>query len=202
MDEGKYLTEQEIRKLRKVTKKAAEAAAGKGNKVAVRNWMIMDMAMSTGLRVKELAELKCGDFLLDEGRASVFVRNGKGRKPGYVRFGTTLRKHILEHLEWKRTQNENANPEAPFFTSSITGGHMTRRALQMAFKKCMERSGLRSDLGIHGLRHSYAVMLYKASGYNLRLVQRQMRHSSIGVTEVYAHVAEPDLGRALKRLFE
>ncbi len=201
VDESKYLTDQEVRILRRVTSRSAERAAARGNKVAVRDWLIIDMAMSTGLRVKELADLRCGDLLVERGTSTVFVRNGKGGKPGWVRFGSSLREHILQYLGWKKSQGEPLDSESPFFISSISGKHLTRRALQMAFKRCMKRAGLRTNLGIHSLRHTYAVMLYQKSKYNLRLVQRQLRHSSSFVTEVYAHVAGPDLERAVERLF-
>lgn len=201
VDESKFLTEQEIKRLRRVLKTASDRAQAKGNKVAVRDWMIVDMAMSTGLRVKELADLNCRDILIENGRTTVFVRNGKGNKPGTVKFGTALRNHISGYLNWKDKQKESTESEASFFTSSNTGKHMTRRALQAAFKRSMKRAGLREDIGIHSLRHSYAVLLYKKSGYNLRLVQRQLRHSTMAVTEVYAHVAGRDLNKAVERLF-
>jgi integrase len=46
-------------------------------------------------------------------------------------------------------------------------------------------------------QNTYACQLYKASTYNLRLVQKQLGHSSIRTTEVYADVMEPDIQDAL-----
>jgi len=40
------------------------------------------------------------------------------------------------------------------------------------------------------------------SGYNLRLVQKQLGHSSIHTTEVYADVMEPDIQDALRELYK
>ncbi|TFB12615.1 hypothetical protein E3V33_05110 [Candidatus Marinimicrobia bacterium MT.SAG.4] len=53
---------------------------------------------------------------------------------------------------------------------------------------------------IHSLRHTYATNLYKASGYNLRLVQRQLGHSSPTVTQVYADVMDSDVEEALRNM--
>jgi len=47
----------------------------------------------------------------------------------------------------------------------------------------------------------YACQLYKASGYNLRLVQKRLGHASIRTTEVYANVMESDIQDALKKLY-
>ena len=78
---------------------------------------------------------------------------------------------------------------------------MTTRAIEKAFKRTAARADLPSHYSIHCLRHSYACELYRASGYNLRLVQKQLGHAHIGTTQVYADVMEPDMQRALERLY-
>ena len=50
-------------------------------------------------------------------------------------------------------------------------------------------------------RAFHACELYRASGYNLRLVQKQLGHASIRTTEVYADVVDADMQRALERLY-
>lgn len=89
----------------------------------------------------------------------------------------------------------------PLLVSSNTGGHMTTRAIQKAFKRTAAKARLSSHYSIHCLRHTYACQLYKAGSYNLRLVQKQLGHSSIRTTEVYADVMEPDMEQALRRLY-
>lgn len=44
----------------------------------------------------------------------------------------------------------------------------------------------------HSLRHSTCTRLIRA-GANLRAVQRQLGHSSLAITEVYAHVEDDQL---------
>jgi site-specific recombinase XerD len=78
---------------------------------------------------------------------------------------------------------------------------MTTRAIEKAFKRTAARAGLSSYYSIHCLRHTYACQLHKAGGYNLRLVQKQLGHSSIRTTEVYADVMEPDTQKTLERLY-
>jgi site-specific recombinase XerD len=78
---------------------------------------------------------------------------------------------------------------------------MTTRALEKVFKTSAARAGLSNHYSIHSLRHTYACELYRASGYNLRLVQKQLGHARIQTTEVYADVMEPDMQRALERLY-
>jgi integrase/recombinase XerD len=77
---------------------------------------------------------------------------------------------------------------------------MTRFGMGRVFKQWAARAGLPSNYSIHSLRHTYATNLYKASGYNLRLVQQQLGHSSVSTTSVYSAVVSKDLDDALERL--
>jgi len=201
LDPGKFLSRQEVDRLLETARKRAELAVARGNKVAVRDYFIVDLALSTGLRVAEIADLKCGDIFLRERFCALLVRNGKGGKKRLVRFNGAFKKHYEEYILWKQTVGEPTGLSDPVFLSSNTGGHMTTRALEKAFKRTAARVGLRSHYSIHCLRHTYACELYRASGYNLRLVQKQLGHSHIGTTQVYADVVEPDMQRALERLY-
>ena len=78
-----------------------------------------------------------------------------------------------------------------------------KRALQKSYKRSLERAGIKQakGVGIHSLRHTYASFLLKASKFNLRLVQRQLGHESVKTTEIYAHVFDVDMEKALGRLY-
>ena len=155
--------------------------------------MIIELALGSGLRVSEMANLKIEDLYLKRGQASIHVKKGKGGKDRVVDIGSILKKRILEFLEY-RTMN------SPYLFPSERGEKMTRSGIQQVFKKWAKKSGLPSHYSIHSLRHTYATNLYKASGYNLRLVQKQLGHSSPSITQVYADVMNTDVVEALKNL--
>jgi len=67
LDPGKFLSREEVNKLQETARKRAEVALARGQKVAVRDYFILDLALSTGLRVAEIANLKCKDIFLREG---------------------------------------------------------------------------------------------------------------------------------------
>ena len=165
----------------------------------MNDWLVIDLALSTGLRVSEIANLRCGDIWADDGRASLIVRNGKNGKQRLVRFGNGFKEHLKKYLDWKKNNGQDCGPESPLILSSNTMGQMTTRALQKVFERNAQRVGIESH-SIHSLRHTYATFLLRASG-NLRLVQKQLGHSSITTTEVYADVLNPDLDRALAKLY-
>lgn len=202
LDESKYLKGGEVKKLLNIARKRKEDAEKKGNKVAVRDYFIINLALLTGLRVDEMANLKCGDVCIEDGMSSLIVRNGKCGKTRVVKFNGDLRGHFVEYFRWKEMVGEGIEPENPVLTSDIINAHFTTRALQKAFKRCAKKAGLNGDYSIHSLRHTYACELYKASGYNLRLVQKQLGHSSIQTTQVYADVIGPDMNNALRKLYK
>ena len=201
LDPGKFLTREEASRLLETLRKRARIALARGNKVAVRDYFIIDLALSTGLRVMEIAQLKCGDIFLRAPACMLLVRNGKGGKKRLVRFNGAFKRHFEEYVCWKQTVGEPTEPGDPLILSSNTRTRMTTRALEKAFKRSALRAGLPNHYSIHSLRHTYACELYRASGYNLRLVQKQLGHAYISTTQVYADVMEPDMQRALQRLY-
>jgi len=148
----------------------------------------------------EIAALECGDIGLEDMIPSLVVVHGKGKKKRRVFINSAFKKQCKEFLEWKQHIGESTEPDQPLLLSSSTGGHLTTRAIQKAFKRCARRADLASHYSIHCLRHTYACFLLKASNWNLRLVQKQMGHSKITTTQVYADVMMPEIKKALDRL--
>ncbi len=169
LEPSKFLTKEEAKKLLETARDRAEVVFAKRQKISVRDYLIVDLALSTGLRVMEIAQLDCGDVFIRDGISSLLVRNGKCGKRRLVRFGESLKNHLNEYLLWKQNVGEPTGPSDPLFLSSNTGCHLTTRAIQKAFKRTAVKAGLSSHYSIHCLRHTYACQLYKASSYNLRL---------------------------------
>ena len=201
LDPGKCLSKREVEKLIRTAKLSAEKAKIKGQRIAYRDYFIINLAISTGLRVMEMAQLNCGDLFLDGKTFFVLVRRGKGNKSRLVQISHKFREHCQEYLIWKQTIGEPVDSVSPLLLSSNTKQHMTTRALQKVFKKITARGNLSPHYSIHCLRHTYACLLYKAGNYNLRLVQKQLGHASIKTTQVYADVMAPDAARAVERLW-
>ena len=163
---------------------------------------MIHLALTTGLRVMEIAALRCGDILLDDKISTIVVRRGKGNKKRLVFFTGLFKEHCKEYFVWKQRIGESIEQNEPLIVSSNTGRHLTTRAIQKAFKRSAQKAGLSSMYAIHSLRHTYACFLLKASDWNLRLVQKQLGHAQISTTQIYADVMMPDIEKALDRLFE
>lgn len=128
----KFLSREEVRKLIRIAKRRANLARARGHKTAVRDHFIVDLALSTGLRVMEVAQLNCGDVSIRDGVSSLLVRCGKGGKKRLVRFNGAFKTHFNGYIRWKETVGEPTGPDDPLILSSNTGTHMSTRGLQKA----------------------------------------------------------------------
>lgn len=73
---------------------------------------------------------------------------------------------------------------------------LTRYALRRPFQAALREAGI-TDYRWHDNRHTAATEALRASGGNLKLVQRMLRHASIQTTARYAHVMDDDLREAM-----
>lgn len=201
LDRSKYLSEQEAKGLLKTAKYMAETALLYGHKISVRDYFTIHLALETGLRVSEIAELNCGDIYTDDNAGSLTVRKGKGNKKRIVKFNSRLKNHYEEYLKWKQACNEPIGPDDPLLMSSHTHGHMTTRAIEKIFKRVAAKANLPQYYSIHCCRHTYGCFLLEASKWNMRLVQKQMGHSKITTTEIYADVMDPEIRKSLEKLY-
>ena len=103
----KYLTKDDTKHLRKTCHEGATIAKSKGIQAPVRDALIIELALGSGLRVSEMANLKVEDLYLKRGQASIHVKNGKGGKDRVVDIGSNLKKQILEFLHY-RTMNSGS----------------------------------------------------------------------------------------------
>jgi site-specific recombinase XerD len=200
-DAIKYYNKQQIQLLRRTVKDAAALAVSKGNFTAVKEWLAIDVLTSTGLRVSELANLRCGDLSTGYGSTpSIYIRDGKGHKPRTVIIPESLKKHLKQFLVWKRERGERVGEDDYLFCGQR--GPWTRQAVQQLVKKYLKMLDLYEDgKSVHALRHSYAVQLYRRER-DLRAVQKQLGHSSIKTSQIYADVLEEDLGRQVRGMWQ
>ena len=194
-----FMSPEEVRALKDYCRQQAEARETDGRTNPVRDWAILHVALDSGLRVSEICALEIRDVLLDPLHAALIVRDGKGGKKRGVKMGTALRDHLAQFVAWKAAVGEATSGRAPLFASS-RGGALTRTAVYRIFRRCADAVRIPERFSIHSCRHTYASMLYRASSYNLRLVQKQLGHRSIQTTQIYADVLNEDAVVAVENL--
>lgn len=164
------------------------------------DWFLVELAFQTGLRVGEMADICCGDFYVDAHRPGVAVRNGKGDKRRYVRISQSFCTSIRQFMQWKVEAGEPIQRDSPVFASPSHDGSVTVRALQKRFARILDELDIVGH-SLHHCRHTYATALNHSSGGNLRLVQKQLGHSKITTTQVYANVYDTSAQAAVDKLY-
>jgi len=181
MERTKYLDHAEAEQLRRSVLAEAVVDARAGRVRGPLAWLLVDLALGTGLRVSELAVLTWAD--VDSRRRGLWVNRRKRRTPAreFVPLGLSVREHLQEA--------GGADPAGPLFVGKR--GPLSRAGLQSLWRGAVTRAGL-PDCGIHTARHTYAVELLAATG-NLRQVQLNLGHTRIDMTaRMYADVQWSD----------
>jgi site-specific recombinase XerD len=182
-------------KLLKFCREKAELDLMKGRITWTVRYMLVNLALYSGLRVSEIAKLKIQDLSLDKvDDPYLYVKNGKRGKSRDVYLDTEIVKELRKFISYKKkTLKDSIEPEAPLFAGR-GGNHSTTTTLQISFKKAIEESGLNPHYSIHSARHTYGTHLYHTT-QNLRYVQKQLGHSNITMTSLYADVMPSENGR-------
>ncbi|PKL22551.1 MAG: integrase [Spirochaetae bacterium HGW-Spirochaetae-4] len=197
--EIKYYTEKQIKALRRVCKDASFLARSVNQVTGVREWIVVDVLTSTGMRVSECADLRCGDLRTAYGDSELVIRNGKGRKSRIVQIPESLKIHLKSYLRWKVDKGEPIDTNDYLFLGQR--GAMTDQAIQQIVKKYLKLLGIyENGKSVHALRHSYAVEYYRKTK-DLRGLQKQLGHVSIQNTQIYADVSKEDIQENIKGLW-
>lgn len=81
--------------------------------------------------------------------------------------------------------------------------HVSEAAVQVAFKLCVQQSGISKDAVVHTLRHSYATHLME-EGVPIRLISQYLGHASLETTLIYTHltsISEDQTREVLTKLY-
>ena len=142
---------------------------------------------ATGLRVSELCNVTFDD--IDPLGESIRVR-GKGSRDRIV-----FVSHQSLRLELQRRRKASKHPRSPLF-KNIHDRKLQPQTLRRRLHKLREACGLERVVTPHMLRHTAATLLIEG-GTDIRLVQRLLGHASISTTEIYTHVNDVALKRAI-----
>jgi len=148
-----------------------------------RNYAMLQLLYSTGLRVSELVTLPVTGCNL----TASFIRViGKGEKERLVPFGIPAKDAIESYLESGRPLILKGRRSNTLFITN-RGRGMTRLRFWQIIKDAARAAGIRETISPHSLRHSFATHLL-SHGADLRSVQIMLGHSDITTTQIYTHV--------------
>lgn len=185
MQRTKYMDIEEVKRLRTYTELWARTDLEAGRRQGPVAWVLVDLALMTGLRAGELANLQVGD--VDLRRSILHVKTLKRRHPvvDELAMPPELIRHLRAFLKWKACSGESYQPGAPLLCGKR--GSLTVRGVQQQWQSAIKRAGLPKGYSIKAARHTCGVHLL-AKTRDLRAVQKQLRHARVTTTEIYADV--------------
>jgi site-specific recombinase XerD len=142
-------------------------------------------AYSAGLRVSEIVNLKITD--IDSKRMQIFIERAKGKKDRYVNLSPVLLDILRSYLKTYKPR-----PSKYLFESDYTLRAYPTRTVQQIFSNAKEKAGIKKEVGIHSLRHSFATHLLE-KGTDIRYIKEILGHFNIKTTERYLHVTKQSL---------
>jgi len=201
IDREKILDLDQRSKLLKTCKDKAELDLLHGRETWIKRYMLVNLVLFAGLRVSEIANLTIGDINLTAKDPYLIVRNGKRGKKRDVYLDKELVRHLKNFISWKKkTMGEKVENDSPLFIGR-NRKHCAVITLMKSFKRAIEESNLPLHYSIHNARHTYATFLLHAT-HNLRYVQKQLGHSKISMTALYADVLPSENGNLANMIRE
>lgn len=151
------------------------------NEKSHRNLLILELLISTGIRISELCSLRLKQIDIEEQKINIL---GKGRKERTIYLGN---KETLKLLEtYIKTYKETR--EEYLFVGKDGISHLEEQSVRLMFRNLPYKMGLEMKITPHMFRHTFATMLLE-SGVDIRYIQQILGHSSIAVTQIYTHVS-------------
>lgn len=183
------LTVEEIQKILKIPNERT--------RTGLRNKAILSFIWDSGARVSDVINLKPGDLNIGEREATII--GGKGGVDRVITFteytGTLLKRYKDVRPKGRYFFCTEYQANNPKIRKKNTGNKLARIYLYSMIGKYSRRAGINKKIGLHTLRHSFALNFYK-SGHDLIALQKLLGHASLRTTEIYCYMDSTDVKEA------
>ena len=146
-----------------------------------RNLALIDVLISTGIRIAEASNIALGDVIFSE---RTILIHGKGRKQRLIYISCNDTWHNL--TQWLKIRKSRPINTDKIFVNRF-GEQLSIHGIEYIYNSAKRSCGINEKSTPHYLRHTFATNLL-ANGEDLRSVQEILGHSSIATTEIYTEV--------------
>ena len=124
---------------------------------------------------------------IDSRRMQILISRAKGKKDRYVNLSPVLLDILRNYIK-----GSNPRPTEYLFESDQKNTAYPVCTIQQIFSTAKDKAGIKKDVGIHSLRHSFATHLLE-KGTDIRYIKDLLGHFDIRTTERYLHVSKKQL---------
>ena len=176
----KYFTEDQSLKL-------LGAISGRNEE---RDYAIILLALTCGLRVSEIAGINLSDLRIEDGENFLTIR-GKGAKERQVYLTDACIEAMKDYIDVREiSYHPEKKHENALFLSQKHSRISTDAVAALVRKACL-KAGV-TPLSPHKLRHTAATLMLQ-NGVDVRVLMDVLGHSSLSTTQRYTHVADDAL---------
>jgi len=157
----------------------------------LRNKAILSFIWDTGARVSDVINLKPGNIKISNREA--IILNGK--------YGVDRNLLFSEYTADLLKKYKEARPKSDYFFCTLEGNKLDRVYLYSMIRRYAKRAGIDKKVGLHTLRHSFALKFYKDSNHDLIRLQKILGHRSINTTQIYCYMDNSDIKEGLEAYY-
>lgn len=156
-----------------------------------RDYAILVLFLNCGLRLSELVGINLSDI-----RGDTLTVIGKGNKERTI----YLNQACLNAIDaYRRVRPVEGVKDKNALFLSERKQRISPKTVQYLVKKYIAAAGLDTrKYSTHKLRHTAATLMYKHGNVDIRALQSILGHASIATTEIYTHVDNEQLRRAVE----
>ena len=149
--------------------------------ITARNLALIDILISTGIRIAEAAAISMDDIIASE---HTILIHGKGRKQRLIYISCP--QTWINLMQWLKIRNANTVNTDRIFVNRY-GNPISIHGIEYIYNTIKVKAGINVNSTPHYLRHTFATNLL-SNGADLRSVQEILGHSSVSTTEIYTEV--------------
>lgn len=142
---------------------------------------VSETLFSTGMRISELCNLKNSDVDMHDAVIRIY---GKGAKERIIQIGN---EDVISLLKIYEAEYVSEIKNSGYFFTNPNATSLSDQAVRRMINKYCSIAAIELHITPHMFRHTFATSLLEAD-VDIRYIQEMLGHSSITVTEIYAHV--------------
>lgn len=155
----------------------------KNNFYETRNYLLLELIYSCGLRLSEVLNIKLKDINYSDRLIKII---GKGKKTRMVCFGDYVFDALNLYIN-KYRSNFVLSSDEGYLLISKYGTKLSKSGANKIIKISLLKSGINHSASAHSLRHTFATDLLN-EGASIDTVKELLGHSSLATTQIYTHV--------------
>ena len=177
------------------SKKLLETAMSESDRNKERDFAIITLFLNCGMRLSELVGINIKDINFKDEKMNVI---GKGNKERTIYLNKACLNAVESYLEVRPKDGVKFDSRDALFLSERKE-RISNRTVQYIVKQELRKSGLDiNKYSVHKLRHTAATLMYKYGNVDIRALQELLGHESISTTEIYTHVDNSQIRKAVE----